>query len=66
MIGSASTTKPTVAGNTRNITSFSPFESVGAKSSPTPLIAARERAGRVTVATATPNTPMGSCISRKA
>jgi hypothetical protein len=55
-----------VDGSTRNATSRMPFARVGRKSVPMPPIAARDRAGRVTVATATPKTPMGSCIRRKA
>ena len=66
IIGSANTAKPIVEGMTRNATNRKPFERVGPKSAEIPPMAARESAGRVTVATATPKMPIGNCIKRNA
>ena len=66
MIGSARTINPTAEGSVRKTARRMALANVERKRPISPSAEAREITGRVTVATATPKTPSGSCMSRKA
>ena len=57
--------KKMAEGMVRKKTSFKEEVKVSTNSPISFLAAYAEMMGKVTVATATPNTPMGNCISRK-
>src|SRR6476620_1226588 len=66
MIGWARKYKPTPAGRVRKTANRSALLRVGPNSDRSECAAIRETTGKVIVATATPKTPIGSCMRRKA
>jgi len=66
MIGSASTASPVAAGTQRNSARRRERARVLRNASVSPRAACALTAGNMAVAIATPNTPMGNCMSRNA
>ena len=66
MTGWARMKRPAAQGRVRNVTRRRPLPRMSRNLALMPSVATRERTGMVTVATATPKTPRGSCMRRKA
>ncbi len=65
-MGRAMTARNSAEGTVRSSTSRTDSESVPRTAGMSRRTAARESAGRLTVATATPKSPIGSCMRRNA
>ena len=65
-MGTPKSARPTIDGTVRNRTMRSPRRSVPDKAAQSFRAASRDRCVRAVVPTATPNTPIGSCMRRKA
>src|SRR6185503_1400665 len=65
-IGTPNSASPTVDGTVRNSTIRNPRRRVARRLSQSPEAASRDRWVSAVVPTATPNTPIGSCINRNA